>query len=62
MINSARIVETDESFTLRIRAHKLPEFLESRVAANEDYVVAFRQGVDVTRPWGHYGRVALVCV
>lgn len=62
MVYSGRIVETDKSFTLCIRAHKLPELLELRVAPNEYDVVASRQSVDVSRPWCHHSRIRLVCV
>lgn len=62
VIYSRRIVESYKSFTLCIRAHKLPELLELRVATNEDDVVASRQGVNVSRPWRHHSRVSLVCV
>lgn len=62
VIYSDRVVESDKSFTLCIRAHKLSELLEIRVATNEDDVVVSRQGVDVSRAWSHYGRVTLVCI
>lgn len=42
MIYSDRVVESDKSFTLCIRAHKLSELLEIRVATNEDNVVVSR--------------------